>query len=70
MEVVDAFASDCLRRAAEPFRGSFECEESEGVNGSTSFFCFEAGRISSRSTGTPRETRNNRLIRERVQLGG
>ena len=28
------------------------------------------GRISSRSTGTPSETRNKRLIRDRVQLGG
>ena len=40
------------------------------VEGSTSFFCLEAGRISSRSTGTPRETRKSRLMRERSQLGG
>lgn len=33
-------------------------------------FCFEGGRISSKSTGTPRETRKRRRIRERVQLGG
>jgi hypothetical protein len=38
--------------------------------GSTSFFCFEAGRISSRSTGTPRETRKSRRVRERIQSGG
>ena len=35
-----------------------------------SFFCFEAGKISSRSTGTPRETRNARRIRDRIQSGG
>ncbi len=35
-----------------------------------SFFCLEAGRISSRSTGTPRETRKRRRIRERIQFGG
>lgn len=35
-----------------------------------SFFCFEAGRISSRSTGTPNETKNSRRIRERTQFGG
>lgn len=35
-----------------------------------SFFCFDAGRISSRSTGTPSETRNRRRIRERTQFGG
>lgn len=39
-------------------------------DGRTSFFCFEAGRISSRSTGTPNETRNKRRIRERIQSGG
>jgi hypothetical protein len=39
--------------------------------GSTSFFCLEeAGRISSRSTGTPRETRKSRRMRERIQSGG
>ena len=70
IEVVEALASDCLRRAMEPFRGSFELAESEDVYGSISFFCLEAGRISSRSTGTPRETRKSRLMRERVQFGG
>ena len=40
------------------------------VEGRTSFFCFEAGRISSRSTGTPRETRKRRRMRERFQSGG
>lgn len=38
--------------------------------GRTSFFCLEAGRISSRSTGTPRETRKSRRMRERIQSGG
>jgi hypothetical protein len=33
-------------------------------------FCFEGGRISSRSTGTPRDTRKSRRILLRVQLGG
>lgn len=40
------------------------------IEGRTSFFCFEAGRISSRSTGTPRETRKTRRIRDFVQLAG
>ena len=40
------------------------------VNGRISFFCFDAGRISSRSTGTPNDTRKSRRIRDRVQLGG
>ena len=70
MEEEDALASDCLSRAMEPFLGSLEARESAGVNGRISFFCLEAGRISSRSTGTPSETRKRRLIRERVQLGG
>jgi hypothetical protein len=40
-------------------------------DGSTSFFCLEsAGRISSRSTGTPSETRKRRRMRERIQSGG
>ena len=40
------------------------------IEGRMSFFCLEAGRISSRSTGTPRETRKRRRIRERIQFGG
>lgn len=40
------------------------------MEGRMSFFCLEAGRISSRSTGTPRETRKRRRIRERIQFGG
>jgi hypothetical protein len=57
----------------------FPLRESEEVRGEVverfmegriSFFCLEAGRISSRSTGTPRETRKSRRIRERIQSGG
>jgi hypothetical protein len=40
------------------------------MDGRISFFCLDAGRISSRSTGTPRDTRKSRLIRERIQFGG
>lgn len=40
------------------------------MEGSTSFFCLEAGRISSRSTGTPRETRKRRRMRDLIQFGG
>lgn len=35
-----------------------------------SLACFDAGRISSKSTGTPRETRKRRRMRERSQCGG
>lgn len=40
------------------------------MDGSTSFFCLEAGNISSKSTGTPSDTRNRRRIRDRIQSGG
>lgn len=40
------------------------------MDGRISFFCLDAGRISSRSTGTPRDTRKRRRIRDRIQLGG
>lgn len=62
----------CLRREGTPF----ESREERGdvvwrwMEGRISFFCFEAGRISSRSTGTPRETRKSRRMRERIQSGG
>jgi hypothetical protein len=64
----------CLARDWE--RESLESRRKEPVeltrwrDGRTSFFCLEAGRISSRSTGTPRETRKRRRIRERIQSGG
>lgn len=38
--------------------------------GRTRRFCLDGGRISSRSTGTPRDTRKSRRIRLRVQFGG
>lgn len=45
--------------------------ESSGLmEGNISFFCFDAGNISSRSTGTPRDTRNRRRIRDFTQFGG
>lgn len=38
--------------------------------GRISFFCLDAGRISSRSTGTPSDTRKRRRVRDRIQSGG
>lgn len=35
-----------------------------------SFFCLDAGRISSRSTGTPNETRKSRRMRDFTQFCG
>ena len=70
-EVEDALS--CFTLAREPFRLPCDLEREllcNWVDGKTSFFCLEAGNISSRSTGTPRDTRNNRRIRERTQLGG
>lgn len=40
------------------------------MEGRTRRFCFEGGRISSKSTGTPRLTRKRRRMRLRVQFGG
>ena len=56
-----------FNRTRERFRRP---SDDERVEGRMSFFCFEAGRISSRSTGTPSETRKSRRMRERTQLGG
>lgn len=73
MDVEDAFPSPCFSRFIERESVEFRGEPEAGLrfmDGKMSFFCFEAGRISSRSTGTPRETRNSRRIRERIQLGG
>lgn len=71
-DAVDAFSLFTLPRG--PLRSSAEGlgDFSPGIciEGRISFFCFEAGRISSRSTGTPSETRNNRRIRDRTQSGG
>lgn len=65
MEVAESFASESLRRWSWE-----ELGPSRPIEGSTSRFCLLGGRISSRSTGTPRETRKRRRMRERVQLGG
>ncbi len=65
--------SPCLRRDMERESVEFLGDPEGGfrfMDGRISFFCFEAGRISSRSTGTPRETKNSRRIRERIQFGG
>lgn len=51
-------------------RGDAELFGERSVDGRMSFFCLEAGRISSKSTGTPRLTRKRRRMRERIQLGG
>jgi hypothetical protein len=45
-------------------------ESSALIDGKISFFCFDAGKISSKSTGTPKETRNRRRIRDLTQFGG
>lgn len=45
-------------------------ELSRSIEGRMSFFCFEAGRISSRSTGTPRDTRKSRRMRDLTQFCG
>lgn len=71
-DVLDAFSfftrSNALLRPSDDGRGDL----SPGmlIEGRISFFCFEAGRISSRSTGTPSETRKSRRILERTQSGG
>jgi hypothetical protein len=73
-DVDDAFSPSRFTRPRAPLRPSDEGrgDLSPGmwIEGRMSFFCLEAGRISSRSTGTPRETRNSRRIRERTQSGG
>ena len=69
----DALRSFSLRRdiresvelRGEPEEDGLRCRE-----GRMSFFCLDAGKISSRSTGTPRETRKRRRILERIQSGG
>ena len=65
-EVEESFASLSFNRSiAVLARGP-----SNPIEGRTRRFCLLGGRISSRSTGTPRLTRKRRRIRERVQLGG
>ena len=71
-DVFEAFSfftrSSALLRPSDDGRGDL----SPGIfiEGRMSFFCFEAGKISSRSTGTPSETRKSRRILERTQSGG
>jgi len=72
-DVEEAFPSLCFKREIE--RESLDVRGEPGgrlrwMEGRMSFFCLEAGRISSRSTGTPRETRKRRRMRDRIQLGG
>ena len=66
-------ALSCLNLPRELFRRPSDGEwesRCKPVEGRMSFFCFDAGSISSRSTGTPNETKNSRRIRERTQFGG
>lgn len=72
-DVEEVFPSPCLRRDIERRSEDVRAESADGLRwmeGRMSFFCLDAGRISSRSTGTPRETRKSRRMRERIQLGG
>lgn len=55
---------------AAGLRGVVAPELSRSIEGRISFFCFEAGRISSRSTGTPRDTRKSRRMRDFTQFCG
>ena len=71
MEAEDVLS--CLSLTLEPFRRPSDGElESlrKFVEGRMSFFCFEAGSISSKSTGTPKETKKSRRMRERTQSEG
>jgi hypothetical protein len=74
IDVVDAFSSSRFTRPSAPFlpsdEGRGDLSPGMWMEGRMSFFCLEAGRISSRSTGTPRETRKRRRMRERTQSGG
>jgi hypothetical protein len=78
IDVVDRLFPLCLsREIGDVARSSEEGRGEErllwvwrSVEGRISFFCLEAGRISSRSMGTPRETRKRRRMRERSQSGG
>lgn len=63
-DVVESLFGD-FNRSSAGVSGRSSCME-----GSTNLFCLLGGRISSKSTGTPKLTRNNLRIRERVQLGG
>lgn len=65
--------SPFLRREIDLESVEFRGEPDGGLrfmDGRMSFFCLDAGRISSRSTGTPSDTRKRRRIRDRIQFGG
>ena len=59
-----------IERESVELRGEPEDDGLRCKEGRMSFFCLDAGRISSRSTGTPRDTRNRRRMRDRIQSGG
>ncbi len=63
------FVTEPFGRTSDDGRGDWESAR-RCMEGRISFFCLLAGRISSKSTGTPRETRKRRRIRERTQFGG
>lgn len=72
-DVVESFCgvveSPCLAFSIAFLR--IDVLESSGLmEGNISFFCLDAGNISSRSTGTPRDTRKSRRIRDFTQFGG
>lgn len=71
-DVDEALASPCRILDMDLESLDVRGDDEEGMlrDGRMSFFCFEAGRISSRSTGTPSETRNSRRVRDRIQSGG
>jgi hypothetical protein len=71
-DVEEALFSEAFRREMEvELRGELAEEEVwRCMDGRISFFCVDFGRISSKSTGTPRETRKARRMRERIQSGG
>ena len=68
-EVVESLPASPVFNLSRVVDGRGE-DEARLMLGRTSLFCLDGGNISSRSTGTPRETRKSRRIRERVQLGG
>jgi len=72
MDVVDVLASEALSRDMDvDVRGEFVLLATvKFIEGRISFFCVDLGRISSRSTGTPSDTRNARRMRDRIQSGG
>ena len=62
----ESFLARLWERDNEP--AAVDLDPSMLMDGRMSFFCFDAGKISSRSTGTPRETRKRRRIRDLTQF--